>query len=348
MSFGAPFLLLLLLALLPVAVALLALARWRRTAVRRLVAGAAGRASRTRRMLKAGLVLAALALLAVAAARPQHGSRHVLLPREGRDVMVTLDVSVSMLTADVTPNRFDRAKAILGSLLDRLPGDRVGLVVFAGNATLRIPLTSDIEAARAVIQSTTIKEGGLSAGTGIGDGIRVAATSFPTEDAARSKVMLVVSDGEDLSGSPLDAVRTARDKGVTVYTLGVGTAAGGEVVVPGSGGTPTPRIDPSTGQPATSRLDDALLRQLASAGGGRYFDGNSGDPAAAITDELDRLARTRFESQEGSIPIERFQWFAAAALALLLIDFLLPDTLRRVRTAHRPVRDAGRNEDAAA
>jgi Ca-activated chloride channel family protein len=335
MSFGAPVLLLLLIALLPVAAALLWLARWRRAATRRLVRGAGQRVSRTRRLLKAALLLAALALLAVAAARPQHGSKRILLPREGTDVMVTLDVSASMLATDIAPSRFDRAKVVLSALLDRLQGDRVGLTVFAGSAELRFPLTTDVAAARQLINSTAIKEGGLSAGTGIGNGIRLAVDSFPADDQTRGKVLVLVSDGEDLSGSPQDAIKGAVARGITVHTIGVGTAAGGPIVAPARpNGTAVPRVDPETGRPATSRLDEGLRRDLATAGKGRYVDGSSDDAAATIADEISRLERTRFESQEGRVPIERFQIFAAVALALLALELLISEG-GRARTAAR-------------
>lgn len=335
MHFGTPLLLVLLLALVPVGLALAALARWRRAAARRLVLGGGERVSPWRRALKAGLVLAALACIAVAAARPQRGSKRLLLPREGTDVMIALDVSISMLTPDVEPNRFDRAKAILGGLLDRLQGDRVGLVVFAGTAGVRFPLTIDTPAARELIQSAAIKEGGLAAGTGIGDGIRVAAGAFPQGDQTRSKVLLIVSDGEDLGGSPQDAVRMARDRGITISTLGIGTEAGGPVTRPNPAGTPgrRPTAEPPPGEPATSRRDEAVLRQLATTGRGRYFDGNAADPAADVAEEIGRLERTRFESQEGTIPVERYQWLAAAALLLLTAEFLLPDIVRHRRAS---------------
>jgi Ca-activated chloride channel family protein len=329
MSFGAPLLLLLLPALVPVVVALVWLARWRRVAVRRLVSGAGGGGSARRRTVKAVLVLAGLALIAVAAARPQRGERRVLLPRDGTDVIIALDVSVSMLATDVAPNRFERAKEVLSALLDRLQGDRVGLVVFAGTAMRRFPLSTDITAARELIRSTAIKEGGLGAGTGIGDAVRVAATSFPADDQTRSKVIVLVSDGEDLAGAPQDAVRTARDRGVIIYTLGVGTEEGGAIVIPRPTGTPERRVDPATGGPAISRRDESVLRSLASAGRGRYIDANEGDPAAAIAEEIGRLARTRFESREGSVPIERFQWLVVAALLLLAGEFLIAETPRR-------------------
>src|SRR5207253_180091 len=203
MSFGVPLLLLLLLALLPVVTALVWLARWRRTAARRLVQGSGRRVSRGRRLLKAGLLLSSLALLALAAAQQ-------------------------------------------------------------------------------LISGTAIKEGGLAPGTGIGDGIRLAVSSFPTDDQTRSKVMVLVSDGEDLAGSPQDAVKNAVARGVIVHAIGVGTAAGGTIIAPQPAGTAAPRVDPQTGQPATSRLDEGLLRNLAGAGKGRYVDGNGDDAAATI------------------------------------------------------------------
>jgi Ca-activated chloride channel family protein len=354
MNFGLPWLLTLLVALVPVALVLALLWRWRQMAARRLVRGGFGvPPGRAQRLVKAVLLLAALALLVVGAARPQRGSTRVLLPREGTDVMIALDVSASMLATDIEPNRFERSKAILTALVGRLQGDRVGLTVFAGTAALRFPLTVDTAAARELIRSAAIREGNLQAGTGVGDGIRVAAASFPPEDQTRSKVILLVSDGEDLAGAPLEAVKAARDRGIIIYTMGIGTDVGGSIVVPRPNGSPERRIDPSTGQPAVSRRDESVLRQIAAQGRGRYFDGNGDDPAAAVADEIGRLARTRFESQEGTLPIERFQWFVAAALVLLLAEFLLPDSRRRrwawprMQRVQRPVARPGRGGEAA-
>lgn len=349
MQFGAPALLVLLLGLLPALAALLWLARWRRRAVQRLVHGAGSPLSGRRRLLKGALALSALALLAVAAARPQRGSRRVLLPREGSDVMVTLDVSASMLATDVAPNRLERAKLVLSQLLDQVQGDRVGLVEFAGSAALRFPLTTDLSVARELIRSATVREGGLAPGTGLGEALRLAVSSFPSEGPARSRVVVLVTDGEDLAGSPLEAATLARERGIAVYTVGIGTAAGGPIVQPAPGGRPAPRLDPQTGEPPISRRDEGLLRSLAAAARGRYIDGNEEDAPALLAEEIGRLARTRFESQEGTIPIERFQWFAAAALALLALDLLLPER-RRGRTAERTQRPSvpGRRGERAA
>lgn len=327
--FARPWLLLLLLAV-PLALALrLWLAAWRRGATRRLIgapqiAAANGRA----RFLKGALLLCALSLLALAAARPQIGEQPVLLPREGADVMVALDVSASMLATDVTPNRLEHAKLLIGQLLDGLQGDRVGLTVFAGSAVLRFPLTTDIDSARSLTNGVAIREGNLKPGTGIGDALRVSAAAFGP-DAARSKLIVLISDGEDLAGAAPSAVELPKSKGVTLFTIGLGTEEGAPLIVPDPrGGRPQPRLDPSTGQPAVSRANEALLRQLAEAGGGRFFNGNGDDAIGALNSEIAGLERTKFASQEGSLPVERFQWFVGAALAMLMLEMLIPERRR--------------------
>jgi len=340
MGFGQPLLLLLLAVLLPLFAAWLWLARWRRAAARRLVGGAPQRVSRRRRLAKLSLLAAGLALVAVAAALPRRGERRILLPREGSDVIIGLDVSASMLATDVQPNRLDRAKGILTGLLDRLPGDRIGLVVFAGNAGLRFPLTTDVAVARELIGSTTIKDGGLAPGTGIGDAIRLAVSTFPPDTQTRSRVLVLVTDGEDLAGGPLDAAQQARAQNIVVHTVGVGTDAGGTIVLPTAGrGT---RSTPAASEPATSRRDAGLLRQIAEVGRGRYFDAANDDVAAGLANEIGRLERTAFESQEGTLPIERFQPFVAAALVLLVLELLLTESPGRRRGRKRPATAHGR------
>lgn len=331
MRFGSAPLLLLLLALLPAGAALLWLACWRRHAVRRMVRSAALRVSRPRRLVKAALLLSGMAFLVLAAARPQRGEKTVLLPREGTDVIIVLDVSVSMLVEDVAPNRFERAKVVLGQVLSRLEGSRAGMVVFAGTATQRFPLTTDLTAARNLINNSAIKEGGLSAGTGIGGGLKLAVESFESgpNTPARGKAIIVVSDGEDFAGAPEAQARQAKDQGIVIHAIGVGRDEASPLVAPRvPGATPNPRAATPTG---ASRRDEGLLKALAAQGSGRYVDGNGDDAAPAIAAEIARLDRARFETQEGKIPIERYQPFAALALLLLAAELLLADS-RRARS----------------
>ena len=329
-TFAAPRMLW-LLALVPLAGGLLLwLTLWRRGAARRLVGRAVTpRASGTARTIKAALLLAGLTLLVIAAARPRIGVRPVLLPREGTDVILALDVSASMLATDLQPNRFEHAKLLVNQVFDGLQGDRVGLVAFAGNAVLRFPLTTDIEAARELVKSTAIREGNLRPGTGIGDALKVAGTAFG-DDSARSRLIVLISDGEDLAGEALESVRIPRDRGVLVYAVGIGTDTGSTLSVPDPRtGRVQPRLDPQTGQPAVSRANESLMRSIAAAGRGKFYNGNGDDGVAPLNQEIAALERTRFASQEGSLPIERYQWFLAAGIALLIIEMLIPERRRR-------------------
>lgn len=345
-TFARPWLLTLLVAVPLVAGLLLWLAAWRRGATRRLVGrSSVVRASQAARVVKGVLLLGGLAALVVAAARPQIGSRAVLLPREGTDVMIALDVSASMLATDIAPNRFTAAKSLISQVLDGLQGDRVGLTAFAGNAVLRFPLTTDIDAARELVNSTAIREGNLRPGTGIGDALRVSGGGFGT-DGSRGKVIILISDGEDLVGGAVEGVRVPLDRDIRLYTVGLGTEEGSTLIVPDTrGGQSRPRLDPQTGQPAVSRANEALLRQIAQAGRGRFINGNNGDAAAQIRQEIATLQRSKFATQEGTQPIERYQWFLAAGIALLVLEMLIPERRRGAR-AVVPVRDAGRRRAA--
>jgi Ca-activated chloride channel family protein len=203
-------------------------------------------------------------------------------------------------------------------------------VVFAGNAIVRFPLTTDVEAARALVGTTAIREGNLRPGTGLADALNVAAGSFREEESARSKVIVLISDGEDLGEGAVEAVQSVRDGDIHLYTVGLGTEQGSPLTTTDQRtGEVRPRIDPQTGQQAVSRANETLMRAVASAGRGRFVNGNSANAMSEVSQEIVALERTRFESQEGSIPIERFQWFLAAGLALIAIETLIPERRRR-------------------
>ncbi len=328
-SFGSPE----LLPLVAVAIGVAALYFWvaaRRRTAQALYRGSAttallsASASPRRQALKAVLVVLALALLGLAAARPRIGTQRTLLQREGTDVILAMDVSLSMSAQDAPPSRLDRAKGAVGALLDHLQGDRIGLVTFAGSADLRFPLTTDIEAARKVVQSLGFKDGGLRSGTSVGEALREATTGF-ANDQTRSKIVILVSDGDELGDDAASAAAFVREQGVVLNTIGVGNDTPVPVLItdPRTGQT-QPRIDPTTNGPLLTAADQKSLRQLASANRGHFYNGNTDDFAVQLADEIGRLQKTRFESGEGNVPIERFQLFAGAGLFLLLLEFLLP------------------------
>jgi Ca-activated chloride channel family protein len=239
-------------------------------------------------------------------------------------VILAVDVSLSISAQDVVPARLDRAKGAISALLDHLQGDRVGLVTFAGSADLRFPLTTDIEAARKVVQSLGFKDGGLRSGTSVGEALREATSGF-ANDQTRSKIVVLVSDGDELGDDAASAAAFVRDQGIGLNTIGVGNDTPVPVVVTDPRtGKAQPRIDPGTNTPLLTAADAMSLRQLASANGGHFYSGNTDDFAVQLADEIGRLQKTRFESGEGNVPVERFQLFAGAGLLLLMLEFLLP------------------------
>ena len=332
MRFGTPLLHLLLLTFVPLAVTLMMLVRWRRTAIAQINPRMArAQPRRWRRGARMGLILTALALLGVAAARPQLGSRMEVTPDTSAEVVIALDASLSMLAEDVQPNRFERGKVVATALLDRLYGDRVGVVAFAGSAKVRFPLTTDMTAARQLVPTIAIKEGGLEPSTGLADGIREAISLFPNDGPPRGRAVVLISDGEDLAGSPLDGALAAQERGVVLHTIGIGGDAYAPIFLPGMGGRRQPLIDPTTGQQAQTRREVELLRDLARAGGGRYVDGNNDEAPSILSGSLNLLQRGVVSSEEQTVPIERFQPVAAVALLLLILSFVLPEDDRRRR-----------------
>ncbi len=327
-GFGAPAL---LVGALSVPLIVLALSwglRRRRLAETRYAAGGlavvrSGQVSPLWRGVKRALLLSAVALAVLSLARPQLGQTGLVLPREGSDVIIAIDVSRSMEVSDVKPARLDAAKQAAKSLVAHLGGDRVGLVAFAGSATLRFPLTTDDSAARQVIDGLAIGDSGVRPGTDIAEAVATGRGAF-TGDKTRSKVIVLISDGEQLSGEDLAAAKAAADVGITLHTIGVGTSQGGEVAGPNPRTGQFERvIDPATGATAISRRDDANLRQLASAGQGRAYDGNGTDFAFDLSTAIDSLVKTQFNAGATTTAVERFQIPLALALALLIAESLV-------------------------
>ncbi|MCC7363369.1 MAG: VWA domain-containing protein [Dehalococcoidia bacterium] len=268
------------------------------------------------------LVSLAVALAIVAASQPRWGTRESAIPREGSELVVVLDVSRSMGATDVEPSRLAAAKTAITTTLERLGGDRVGLVIFAGNARVRFPLTTDFLAATQVISAletgSVIVEGGSSASQGLD-----LALSVFDPDAGAGKLILLISDGDDLGEDPGGAAQRVRDAGVDLLVAGAGSGEGTTVpVLDGRTGTIGPKVGVD-GQPIVSRLNETFLRALATGAGGRYLGSDLGVVPGAVDGRLSALDRARFAEETAELPIERFQPFAIAALALLLLGTLL-------------------------
>lgn len=305
-AFAEPVALLALLALVPVLAAVAHGAARHRAADAAFGGDPALRRGRSprRNFLRTSMLVAAMALLAVAVARPQWGDADRPVTRRGIDVVIALDVSRSMTATDIAPTRAGAAAAGLRDMLDHLRGDRVGLVTFAGNAFVRSPLTLDLDAVRQLVSQAQEEPALVRPGTNLGGALLRAIRLLDIDDPAETQAIVLVSDGEDLASSQLDAaLRAARAEDIRIYTAAAGTAAGADISRDSSGGT------------EVSRLDRAILRRIADETGGDLREVNT---IAGLAVEFARLRQSEFEAAEQPAPVERFQWFVGAALLLLL------------------------------
>ncbi len=279
---------------------------------------------RRARSWRAVLLLAALSLTALAAARPQWGARAVMLKRRGLDIVVALDVSRSMMATDVKPDRLTRAKREISGILDRLTGDRVGVIVFAGDAFVQCPLTLDGAAARLLLDAVGTTSAGRP-GTNIAEAITTGVDMFDKNER-RSKVLILVTDGETLEGDALAAAQTAGESGTRIYTLGVGTPAGEPIPMTDDEGRQTGFKKDEAGQVILSRLDEVSLQKIALATDGRYFRvGPTEIEIGALFDELNRLEKREMEGRLFTEFEERFQYFLLPAFLFLLLEFVVPE-----------------------
>ena len=284
--------------------------------------------SPARRRIKRALLLAAIALVFVALAGPQAGYRWEQVTRRGNDIIFAIDTSRSMLTPDVKPNRLSRAKLAIADFVTQLDGDAVGLIAFAGNAFLQTPLTLDYGAFREsldAVDTNIIPRGG----TNIASAIREAQSALRSRPGS-DRILVLVTDGEDLDGNALTAARAAAQQdGLKIYTVGVGSANGDLIPLPPDQGGGF--VKDAAGNPVKSQLDETALKAIAAATGGLYVPlGAQGQGLEVIYRQaLAPLVKHDLASRQQKIYTQRYQWPLAAALALLLASALMR-TRRRV------------------
>ena len=312
---------------IPLAWALFALLRRRRAALAQLVDPAllgvlAPAWNPARAKSRLVLRILALALLVLALARPQWGFRWEEVRRKGLDLVVALDTSRSMMASDIKPTRLQQAKWGIRDLLRNLRGDRVGLVPFAGSSILQCPLTIDYAAFAMTLDdvySGIIPKGG----TAIEQALRTAVAAFPAESAA-DRVILLITDGEDHDGDPLALLPELKEKGIRVYTIGIGTLEG-EMVPAGDG--QGGYFKDRQGQIVKTALKEDVLQKLALGTGGTYVRSAPGDTGLerVFNESIANLKRSEQENRTAKIYEERFVWPIAAALLLLAWEALLGD-----------------------
>ena len=274
--------------------------------------------SRFRPLVKFGLLLTALALLIVMLARPQMGTKISHEKRTGIETIIALDISNSMLAEDVTPSRLDRAKMMVENLVDHFTNDKIGLIVFAGEAYVQLPITSDFVAAKMFLSSI---EPGLieTQGTDIAAAVNMATHSFTQEEGV-GKAVIVITDGEDHEGGALEAAQEAKEKGMRVYVLGIGSAKGSPIPIPGT----SDYMKDNSGETVMSALNEDMCKQVAAAGGGAYIHvENNSNAQEQLNRELDKLAKKEISSTVYSDFDEQFQAVGILVLLLLIAEICI-------------------------
>lgn len=276
-------------------------------------------ASKSRPIWKFCFLMVALVLLIVAAARPQFGQKEKTIKRQGIEVMVALDISNSMLAEDVAPNRLDRAKQMLSKMMDNMVDDKVGLVVFAGEAFTQLPITCDYVSAKMFL-NTTSPALIQSQGTAIGAALRTAIASFGTAESEAGRAIVLITDGENHEDDAVAMAKQAYERGIQVFVIGIGKPEGSPIPMVGSNDYMKDR----NGQVVVSRLNEEMCQQIAAAGHGVYVRcDNTNTAMRALQNELNELATAELETTVYADYNEQYQSFVLVALLFLVIEFFI-------------------------
>ncbi len=271
--------------------------------------------------LKFWFLFLALALTALSAANLRKPGAAENINRKGRDVIIAMDVSKSMLADDIKPTRLEKAKQFVSKVIDALPDDRIGLIWFAGKAYLPMPLTADEGAAKMFVQSANPDDIPIQ-GTVLGEALQLAAQNFP-EESKRHKIVMLITDGEDHDESAVERAQQLKEQGILLLTIGLGTEDGSTITDPQTNEFKKDK----NGETVISKLNETLLKKMAEANGGMY--GNLQNINAMVTDVSNIINQLEKKSAEGeSVPtnfIHFFTWFLAAALLLLTIEFFMSE-----------------------
>ena len=271
-----------------------------------------------RRHVKFWLTLFALGVMAFLLARPQFGSKLETVKRKGVEVVIALDISNSMLAQDVAPNRLEKAKALISRLVDEFENDKVGLIVFAGDAFTQLPITSDYVSAKMFLNSIDPSLISIQ-GTAIGKALDVAMRSFTPQEGV-GRAIVVITDGENHEAGALEAAQEAAKKGIRVFMLGIGSPDGAPIPVEGRNNYRTDK----DGNVIVTRLNEQMCQEIAQAGNGMYIRvDNSNSAQRALNSEVNKMSKADVESKVYSEYNEQFQVVAWIALILLFGELLV-------------------------
>lgn len=280
------------------------------------------KASTAKGWLKVSLLAAAWFFFVIGLCRPQLGARVKEHETNGVEVMIALDVSNSMLAEDYSPNRLERSKLAISRLVDKLQGDRIGLIIFAGQAFTQLPITADYVSAKIFLNSISTESVPIQ-GTALADAITSAARSFSSQ-SDRSRAIVLITDGEDHEGDVLEAAKNVAQEGIRIYTIGVGSPQGKPIPVNGE------LMKDSNGEIVVSKLDENTLQQIAAISDGKYVRAGASEFGLnPIIDDIRQIDKQRFNSVVFEDFNEQYMYFFAIALFFLLLEFAVPQRKAR-------------------
>ncbi|HEX9652486.1 MAG TPA: VWA domain-containing protein [bacterium] len=325
--------LLFLLALIPLFIGFYYVVfKWKTRALNRfgnleLIKKLSASTSRSRQIWKAALVVMGIGLMILSLARPQIGTRLEEVRREGVDIFVALDVSYSMLAEDIKPSRLQKAKYEISKFIDRLEGDRIGLIAFAGEAFVQCPLTLDYGAGKTFLE---IMDPDLipEPGTNVGAAIALATRSFESQER-KYKVLILITDGEDHGEDAQQMAEAAEKEGVVIYTVGIGSPQGVPIPIYDERGQNVGFRKDRRGEVILTKLDAFSLGKIAQVTGGEYYYSATGETKLdKIYEEIAKMERKQLSSKKFSQFEERFQWLLAFAIVLLSLEVVISEKVK--------------------
>ena len=271
--------------------------------------------------LKLVLALLVLACMSLALVNPKVGTKLETVKREGVDVVFALDVSTSMLAEDIAPNRLEKSKQLVRQIINTLAGDRIGIIGYAGSAFPQVPITTDFSSARLFLSGMNTNMVS-SQGTAMTQAIEMAETYY-NDIEQKNRVLFLISDGEDHQGDYASIAAQANEKGIKIYTIGVGTPAGARIPIKRGGLVQSYKRDKDN-QVVITKLNKETLQEIAQAANGEYLDGsNTKELVEQVQNILAGMDKKEFDAKQFSDFKDQFQWFLAGALLFLVLDVLL-------------------------
>ena len=278
--------------------------------------------SKNRQILKNILTVLIFTSLIIGLSNPQIGTKMEEVTREGVDLMIAIDLSNSMMAEDIKPNRLERAKQAISKLIDNLGGDRIGLIVFAGEAYVQLPITTDYSAAKLFL-STINTQIVPTQGTEIAKAIDLSIKSFDIENG-QNKAIIIITDGENHDEQAIESAKKASEIGVLVHTLGMGLSTGGPIPIYNQYGNPIDYRKDKEGKTIVSKLNEKLLIEIANAGEGTYVRANNSKSGLSkLFTEINKMEKKEIGTMVFTEHKDRFQLFISVTILLLIIDLIL-------------------------